>query len=297
MPMLQWAAITVGVSATSASPGSRPLAELTWRSALMESSLEFSNGLWLKSRSYESLDISEKSAVSYFLGMAQTQLTCALLLDIPTLVHLDTYLRTIGRPTMQSRPDFLGFKWGMGSAVAVEAKGRSNGFDDQLVGRAKAQAQRLPALTGLVSTAVASVAWFDKDGVWHALLVDPPSEPSGVEFKASAILAAHYLPVVRAAAASDWTSTDDDRISFDVPPIDLAVSMPTEVFEALNRSDVSWSEEALAEAGDRIGEILEPGTLTAEEHDLNVADDSYRGGDLVEVKLGPSWRERADGIG
>lgn len=69
MPMLQWTAITVGVSATTSSVGSRPLAELNWRSALMEASLVEDSGRWYKSEAYVQLDASEKSAVSYFLGL------------------------------------------------------------------------------------------------------------------------------------------------------------------------------------------------------------------------------------
>lgn len=151
MPILQWAAITVGVSPVSASPGSRPLAELTWRSALMEASLSHLHPGWHRSSSYTQLDASEKSAVSYFLGMAQAQLTCARILGVPSLVHVDAILRLLGRRTRKSRPDFLGVHPRTSLlSVAVEAKGRTHGYTDALVSKAKAQSRALPGVTGVV---------------------------------------------------------------------------------------------------------------------------------------------------
>jgi|LULL01.1.fsa_nt_gb hypothetical protein len=125
----------------------------------MEASLRPVGNVWVRTTSYDRLDQSEKSAVSFFLGMAQAQLSCHQLLNVSSLVHIDTYLRAIGKPSKKSRPDLLGYDWLTGTAVVVEAKGRTHGYSDKLVNDAKAQAMKLPALAGHSSTSIASIGW------------------------------------------------------------------------------------------------------------------------------------------
>lgn len=294
--MLQWAAVTVGVSATSASSGSRPAAELQWRSAMMEASLDAHGGRWVRSVSYTNLDQSEKSAVSYFLGMAQAQLSCAILLSIPTLVHLDTYLRIIGKPTRKSRPDFLGYDPVTGMAVGVEAKGRTHGWTNKVVTDAKAQAALLPGLIGApTATDVVSVAWFDRTDVWNARLVDPPSQQRATQHPATAVLAAHYLPVIWAVSAVAPSAEDGDRLAFRLDPIDLTVSLPATIVQQLSDHDGDvWAEDRLAGAGEAIAALLLGASELATAHDMDPevlrgTETSYTGGDLVGVELGVSW--------
>jgi hypothetical protein len=86
----------------------RPLIELCWRAALAAASLEEdrSSERWVKTAAYRRLDASEKSAVSYFLGMTQAKIMCGRLLRAPHLIHLDAYLAMIGvHATRTSRPD------------------------------------------------------------------------------------------------------------------------------------------------------------------------------------------------
>ncbi|WP_157978283.1 hypothetical protein [Nocardia aurea] len=301
--MLQWAAVTVGVSATSASTGSRPLAELCWRSALMEASLEEQSNHWLKTVAYTRLDASEKSAVSYFLGMAQAQLSSDLLLGVPTLVHLDVYLRTIGRSTRKSRPDFLGYDPITRGAVVLEAKGRTHGYTDALVAHAKAQAGKLPSLGGVTATAeIASVAWFNTDRVWHALLVDPPRKRQAAVYPALAVLATHYVPVVRAAIASRSVEDDGERVRFDVRAADIEVSLPSRIFHSLNTENSdereSWSEQALNDAGHTIAGLFRQQAAAAETSvrpkrlERQRISTDYQGGDLIGIHLGDSWMDR-----
>lgn len=304
-PALQWAAVTVGVSAISASTGSRPQAEIAWRSALMEATLVRDRRRWRKAPTYSRLDASEKSAVSYFLGMAQSQLSCDRILGIPTLVHLDVYLALIGKKTLRSKPDFLGFDPVSGMAVSVEAKGRTHGYDTALLERAKDQAKKLPTLIGALTAAdVASVAWFDQGNVWNAVLEDPPRQRARDGYPAHAVVAAHYVPILR--AASQWSSADDDadRSEFEVPSADLTVSVPDGVVRALTGREAPirapWTSIELDAAGRVIGELLADSRARDEGTDPSIelgSDLYYRGGNLLGVRLGESWADHAEDTG
>lgn len=303
-PALQWAALTVGVSAISASSGSRPQAELAWRSALMEATLVRGHRRWLKAPSYVRLDASEKSAVSFFLGMAQTQLTCDRILGIPTLVHLDVYMALIGKRTQKSRPDFLGFDPASGMAVAVEAKGRTHGYDTALIDRAKSQARKLPTLIGAITASdVASVAWFDQGDIWKARLEDPPRQRSRGELPAYSVVAAHYVPLLRAAGERSRADDGVERTQFEVPSADLTVSVPEVVFQALTQRDADirepWTTQELDDAGYAIAELLVDSHESEGTEDPSIergGGNYYRGRNLIGVRLGESWSDRRAGV-
>ena len=174
---LLWGAITVGATPISMGRTPRPLVELCWRAALTAASLEGTrSGRWAMTDGYWRLDPSEKRAVSYFLGMTQAKIMCGRLLRAPHLIHLDAFLTMIGQTTRASRPDLIGLSLpAMDVTIAVEAKGRTGGRDDEVTRKAKEQARSLP---GVLSTSsalrVASVASFDAQWRWEAYLEDPP---------------------------------------------------------------------------------------------------------------------------
>src|SRR5260221_7068774 len=122
--------MTVGAVPTSLGGWSRPLIEMCWRAVMVLANLEPDpvSDRWRKSDSYLRLDPSEKSAVSYFLGLTQAKITCELLLGVPHLVHLDAVLAMRGMPLRDSRPDLIGFDpVSLAYGIAVDAKGRTNG--------------------------------------------------------------------------------------------------------------------------------------------------------------------------
>ena len=131
---LLWGAITVGATPISIGGAPRPLIELCWRAALAAASLEEdSSGRWVMTDGYWRLDPSEKRAVSYFLGMTQAKIMCGRLLRAPHLIHLDAFLAMIGQTTRTSRPDLVGLSSpAMDVTIAVEAKGRTGGRDDEV---------------------------------------------------------------------------------------------------------------------------------------------------------------------
>ena len=140
---------------------------------MMRASIEPGSTYFRRSNSYARLDPSEKGAVSFFLGQAQAKLFAHDFFRVSKLVHYDYYLECNGKRRTRTRPDFLGYH-GKRAAIAVEAKGRSLGWDDALIENAKKQAQSIPHIDGYpVTTTYAHVAYFDDDR-WFARLVDPP---------------------------------------------------------------------------------------------------------------------------
>jgi hypothetical protein len=147
---LLWGAMTVGASPTSLGVPSRPLIELCWRAAMAAASVaeDDRSTRWVKTSSYNRLDPSEKSAVSYFLGMTQAKITCEMLLGVPHLVHLDAILALLGRSTNASRPDFVGFDLAsMSYTIAVKAKGRTNNRAADVTAKAKTRPDCCPRLS------------------------------------------------------------------------------------------------------------------------------------------------------
>lgn len=138
-------------------------------------------GRLLRTRAYDGLDPSEKSAVSYFLGLMSASLFSSKLLGVRYLSHLDVY-RYFPDPKYRINPEFfLGKKKpdlvgqnAAGNWVAIEAKGRTEGYASWVVDSAKRQ--QLANLKSInskpVSIKVATLAYF-RSGVFHVHMEDP----------------------------------------------------------------------------------------------------------------------------
>lgn len=257
------AAIRLGYSPAVTTGYRRSLLELLWRALMVLANLDEhpKHGTWRKSEAYRRLDASEKSAVSYFLGMTQATLTAEQVLGFPELAHLDAVLALLGKKSKQSRPDLVAYDPTTATTMlAMEAKGRtwSRG---QAADKAKKQAESLPAGVGNSSTiAVASVASFEKRGAWEALLVDPSGNPyedlRGV-LTPGLVQLAYYLPLVQAlrdpGAEIDSGRSDSDTTVAYVPAGDLWLGVPTPVvsllsdtgdlYSASDKSRTAWGED------------------------------------------------------
>lgn len=298
------AAIAVGRPPLAVSAGGSPVLpalprraylSLVWRALIVRTHLASRGHDWVRSESYKSLDSSEKSAVSYFLGNTQAKLTSEMVLGVPHLVHVDTVLHALGRPRRKSRPDFIGCDAsGHALPVAIEAKGRTWGYTDELVARSKGQARLLPAITGLPNpVAVSSIAWFDGD-VWRARLEDPPSQRGGIELSAGVVVAGAYLAFAEAMQEAEQ-EVDEGIVTARFPEADLKIKAP----EALVSTELKASvfETSVAKGADFEW-------IVAERAARSVAQESSRrrhadpesqawtsyGRDGVEVVLGETWR-------
>ena len=150
-PFLVWSAISVGRAGLLhlVQYGEYSLLEMVYRAAILFANLRDDGyGQIRRSEAYLGLDPSEKSAISYFLGLTMAKAFAELILDVPWLMHLDVYREEL-LPVLdgQSRPDLLGQTVG-GDWVAIEAKGRSNSFDAGALESAKGQAQMLGTIVG-----------------------------------------------------------------------------------------------------------------------------------------------------
>jgi hypothetical protein len=299
--------MTVGVSPASLGGPSRPLIEICWRAAMVLASLEPDpvSGRWRKSHSYHRLDPSEKSAVSYFLGLTQAKITCELLLGVPHLVHLDALLVLHGMPIRDSRPDLIGFDpVSRAYGIAVEAKGRTNGRTADVTAEAKKQAGLLPPVPGVPSdVGVASVSSFDTRGRWQAYLEDPPrSRDSQDNQGIGPLLVAYYRPLVFALqdAGIDRGASDRATVVARLPGMDMRLGLPGDVVSIISQVPATGPIPAgrLREAAAGLAEAITGdttqlgmgGVLNLADEDLEAQSLRYCTGlDGVSVELGPSW--------
>lgn len=248
VPDLIHAAVTVGdPTLVSGGISRRPQMEMKWRSAMVLANLELSGRGWRRSASYDRLDPSEKSAVSYFLGMVQAKLTVGSVLRCSHMVHLDLVLKQAGLPLGKKRPDFLTLRAkrgrpGYNVVGVVEAKGRTNGFEPSTLVAAKKQAVLIPTLPHNAMTkspmAVASVAYFDNDtDVWKSVLEDPVLDGEVIDTTAELSLIAYYRPVIE--GLRDAWEVDGEELSAPVEGTPYRISIPKILVEAVDeaRSD------------------------------------------------------------
>jgi hypothetical protein len=215
----------------------RPAIELKWRAAMAEASVEEWNGYWYKTDAYTRLDPSEKTAVSYFLGMAQAKITTELLLNVSHLIHLDAVLAALGQSTSVSRPDFIGFDFSsMSYTMAVEAKGRSGIRDYGAIRKAKTQAGLMPTIVKTTTNiCVASMASFNNEDRWDAYLEDPEWPYDELdELDVETLLVAYYRPLVAAMRGADQRDEGNDELAVVYfSDVDLHFGLPRQIVDAL----------------------------------------------------------------
>lgn len=304
---LQWAAMTVGATPVALGAHPRPFIEMSWRAAMVEASVEedASSGRWVMTDGYYRLDRSEKTAISYFLGMTQAKVMCEMLLGVPHLVHLDAILALQGQTTNQSRPDLVGFDYAsMTYSIAVEAKGRTGKRTAKVTNDAKRQVMRLPTVVATTSNLrVASVAFFDRNYFWRAYLEDPAGpyeelEPQTIE----TLLVAYYRPIVAtlSTAGIDRTIGDDDTVFARLPGIDLTLGVPRVIVNSFSELPLTGPvpDELVNSVGRNLRVIVSdlPGKSPTRWPDWNARGAleaqhprSFTGSDGVQVQLGESW--------
>ena len=179
---LLWAALTVGRPSTAyvLAHGDSSYHEALFRLSLVRMALEqrpFSASLQ-RTDAFQSLDPTEKGAVSYFLGMAVCKLFATQFLHITWLLHLDVFRDQLDPALLRgrSRPDLVG-QDDNGTWHAFECKGRSSAPNLEDRRKAKAQAQRLVRVdSSNCSLHVGAISYFRHDALefhWR----DPDPEP------------------------------------------------------------------------------------------------------------------------
>ena len=227
----------------------RPIVEFLWRQLMIEANLVTSlngNG-WERSPAYNRLDPSEKTAVSYFLGMTMSHLASQHL-GYSHLVHVDALLISAGQKLIGSRPDFLAADiTPSGSLVYVstwEAKGRTHEFDKKALAKAKSQATKVPSILKTPIESIGCVAYFDdKTGLWAAKLEDPQWNGTLLDLTLEDYLLAYYEPLVQVSIESETRESTEDLTVFNIPTFPARIALPRKIEEAviesrqLNESD------------------------------------------------------------
>lgn len=249
-------AATVGMPTLAWHPaGSRSLLEMLWRIGMVAANVRpTANGdRWTRSRSYDRLDPSEKSAVSYFLGMTQAAFMSRYVLGYPHLVHVDLLLMQQGSKLRGKRPDFVAVNPTTHPTTAysavLEAKGRTNGFSQTALDSAKKQTVNTPGVRGLVvSERIASEGFFADDGSWSSVLEDPDGTGDELEFGLETYLLVYYRNIIEAGRQSETWEQNGDHYRFSVPELNIVLSLPSQLVEAYNASAEIQDNEARDDA-------------------------------------------------
>lgn len=140
-----WAAVSVGKIDLNDMLGHSHFSidEFRYRMFIVRANLWESGNYIYRSPAYDSLDPTEKGAISYFMGMTFGKLIGLFLFNVPWLVHLYKLTpSSIGTLPGRSRPDLVG-RDRSGDWIVLEAKGRSGGFDNPALDHAKHQVSQI----------------------------------------------------------------------------------------------------------------------------------------------------------
>lgn len=188
-PELVWAALSVGKAEIRhlSRYGKFSWYELLMRLYMLRVNLRESKGELVQTEVYKTLDPSEKNAISYFMGLTMAKLLANRFLDVPWLIHLDSFDVTRLTFGSKKRPDLLGHnrskQW-----LIMEAKGRSGKVEKGLMPKALIQTQAVDTVdrySPFMRVASASFIKTKKSGVLAAqweCSVGSASEP-GVKLK------------------------------------------------------------------------------------------------------------------
>ena len=251
-------------------------------------------GHFVKTDAYRNLDPSEKSAVSYFLGLSFAKLAGWELFRIEWLLHADVYADELRLLTTNGlKPDLVG-ESSPGEWYIFEAKGRSNGINNQLINRAKAQTAGLNTVCGSAPhLRIASITYFSNQSL--NLHLEDPEEihsqaadfyPEGGEDQ---FLKNYYQPFLDILGLSDSglareeITLDNRRLSVvELVDADVTIGLDHTVQRALNRDSI---RPALREYLLRVAD-------QPHESGGRTFTSQFMGPDGIFVGLGRAWSDR-----
>jgi hypothetical protein len=174
---LVWAAITVGKAAGDEyAYGIYSALERLHRASMIRAYLmQMPSNFVARTMPYQMSDPSEKTSISFYLGMTLTKLFAQVLFDVPRVLHFAVYGQNyqVVAAAGESRPDLIGLSNG-GQWFVFEAKGRSNSFDADALVTAKEQAEQIQTINNLSpACSVACQAYFTS--VLSFRMDDPPA--------------------------------------------------------------------------------------------------------------------------
>lgn len=296
--------------------GTYSIFEIMWRLAILRANLvEQRDGTLRKSRAFERLDPSEKSSISYFLGLVVTKLIADKLFGVTWLLHLDVYFQQLN-PTLRlpNRPDFVGLNttnlW-----VVIESKGRTGGVPTTLMASAKLQTRSLRNVGGELPVLRAAVASYFSGKNLRARIRDPEAyvdNAPDVPVDPKEFIRAYYRPIVEFIEKSPHELRQDvgtgrTYVWAAIPGFDSAVEIEAAVLRWCNSAGATLDELVqIVPQGLNILEHLRSQGATPENARSELFGDELRakalgverlrqeqlvGDDGVAVVLGNSWSE------
>lgn len=160
------------------------------------------------------LDPSEKTAVSFFLGLMGAKLFSRKLFDTPWLMHLDLYKNnvtgtnnnlhiTYWKTTKNTRPDLIGLNKS-GDWNVFEAKGRSN-YSTETLKKAKIQSQSIKTINNQTPNLMLGTVTYYRKKELNIRIIDPDeSNENAVELEidVSSYLMDYYYPIAAFIASN-----------------------------------------------------------------------------------------------
>jgi len=246
-----WAAMTMGKPGVAflLSHGWHSVSDLVVRSHTIYANLRESSPYVERSSLYASLDPTEKSGVSYFIGMVAAKVLGARLLDTPWLFHV-SMIKTLGGAVAlkgNSQPDLIGLRRNRDWVVA-EAKGRTWGFSASAMAAAKLQTRQLRNINGqLPALRVAVQASFSPNLEWA---IEDPEEfdedASDLHFNLESALQMYYsAPTAAAAGGQSRLIGQREFLVRDLPEIGVTIGIDRNVRDLLDRQAMSAGEALL----------------------------------------------------
>ena len=194
---LVWAAMTMGKPGVAflLAHGWHSISDLVVRSHTVYANLSESGRFIEKSTLYSGLDPTEKSGISYFMGMLAAKVMGHRLLDVPWFFHLSMLNALGGTASLKgnSEPDLIGLRRNREWIVA-EAKGRTWRHSKSAMDAAKQQTRQLRKINGKYpSLRVAVQASFNPKLNWE---IEDPEEfddnDRDLQFNVENVLGMYY---------------------------------------------------------------------------------------------------------
>ena len=250
--------------------------EALFRLSLIRLAVEqrFESGALYRTSAFRALDLSEKGAISYFLGMVICKLFADQMLQTPWLLHLDVFKDQLDLAIVRgrSRPDLVG-QSKSGVWHVFECKGRSSVPGSEERRKAKEQAQRLTRVDSTdCKLHVGAIAYFRQERLeFHWRDPEPKESKELVPFNVKLSKDAwrqYYAPAMALGA-----STGVDRTSDRGAAADVDVEIHEEIRERLVMGE--W-EEARTMAHEMRRTLVEEGFHP----------------DGLRVRAGNTWHEK-----
>ena len=289
------AALTVGRPSKSAvlRYGVYSRAELVSRLFQVVANLDPSNGCLARSPAYLGLDPSEKSAISYYCGMTLAKLIAEELFAVPFLQHIGSYPPPSVQYQTTLRPDLAGLD-ASGRWYVVEAKGRSNDANSDVLLKAKRQTMAVRCVNGASPRLRLAVVTDFPRGVLRVQLEDPEDAegvPVDWDVSVEQTLLLHYalyLAVITSYDNVEIAMGNRRFTAVQLAEVDLTIGVEVRLFRLLKALGLPTASDTL------VKEILE--LLPRQVEHVRAADVLPRGlssvrigGDGMLIGVGRSW--------